>query len=392
MRVVDLFSGAGGMSYGFAANPQFEIVGAADLEIGKPSTGAGALECNSTYERNVGLRPLDVDLGVVDPAELMDQLGVRGELEVLLTCPPCTGFSRVNWKNHSDDDPRNRLLRRTAEYVAALQPAVLVMENAREVLTGSFRGHLNGLRADLERLGYEVSAGVHLLNRFGLPQQRERALIIAVRRGLTLRTLSDLWEGWEVNAKATHVRRAIWDLPPLESGGTDPDDPAHTCTSIQGDSLARIAAMPKDGGSWRDLIGDPELARFLTPGMLRAVERRRLNQFCDIYGRMAWDRPAPTIKRESCHAGNGRYSHPDQDRMCSVREMAILQGFPFDYEFPVRSRKNAYRNIGDAVPPLISHQLSFVVQWILTGERPDLDEAILDGTTLAASDLVPTLL
>lgn len=66
MRVADLYSGAGGMSYGFRANPAFEIVGAADVEVGKPSTGHGAIECNSAYRANIGLEPVAVDLSLVE--------------------------------------------------------------------------------------------------------------------------------------------------------------------------------------------------------------------------------------------------------------------------------------------------------------------------------------
>jgi DNA (cytosine-5)-methyltransferase 1 len=388
-RVVDLFSGAGGMSFGFASNPRFDLVGAVDVEVGKPSTGHGALECNATYEANVGLSPLALDLGRVRAGTLRSRLGLSGPIDVLLTCPPCTGFSRVNAGNHLVDDPRNRLLRRTVAFVRELQPSVVLMENAREVLTGSFREHFNWMASRLTAEGYEVHADVHMLNRFGLPQQRERALIVMVKRDLPLLTMRDLWAGLEVDEKATHVRRALWDLPALESGATDASDPAHSCTNVQGPPLERLRVMPHDGGSWRDLLGHPDLEQHLTPGMRRSVERGRLNQHCDIYGRMAWDRPAPTIKRECSHVGNGRYGHPEQDRLCSVREMALLQGFPAHYAFPSRSRKNAYRNIGDAVPPMISFQLSRLAEWILGGTRPEPESLVLPGTTLRADDIRP---
>ena len=137
-----------------------------------------------------------------------------------------------------------------------------------------------------------------------------------------------------------------------------------------------------------DLLRNPETQKFLTPAMWYAVEQKHLNWYCDIYGRMSWDRPAPTIKRESAHPGNGRYLHPEQDRMCTLREAAILQGFPMSYKFPARSRKNRYRHIGDAVPPLISYQLSRLAEWILTGVRPDVSDLVLADTHLRESDIV----
>ncbi|MES2145352.1 MAG: DNA cytosine methyltransferase [Pseudomonadota bacterium] len=82
--------------------------------------------------------------------------------------------------------------------------------------------------------------------------------------------------------------------------------------------------------------------------------------FPDVYGRLAWEKPAPTVTRECSHPGNGRYSHPEQDRLLSVREMALLQGFPADYQFlgPTSSK---YRQIGDAVPPMIATMIAQAV-------------------------------
>ena len=100
-------------------------------------------------------------------------------------------------------------------------------------------------------------------------------------------------------------------------------------------------------------------------------------------------RPAPTIKRECAHFGNGRYTHPSQDRLCTVREMALLTGFPDTFKFSARGLSNMYRHIGDAVPPIVSYQLAAVADWILTGERPKLKDALLPGTHLTAADLVP---
>jgi DNA (cytosine-5)-methyltransferase 1 len=387
--VVDLFSGAGGASYGFKANDRFRIVGAADAEIGKPSTGTGAIDCNATYLANIGVSPVSADLGTVRPEELAQMLGAETGVDVLIACPPCTGFTRAIANNHLYDDPRNSLVARVADYAAEFGPRVIFMENARELLSGRFSHHFDRLRASLEAIGYRVRADVHMLTRFGLPQQRERSLILAVREGLDLRGMEDLWHGFTVDEKATHVRRAIWDLPPIESGLAHAEDLAHTSTLSEGLALQRIRAIPPNGGSWADLLGDPRTEQFMIPAMWRAVERGRLNQFCDVYGRMAWDRPAPTIKRECTHVGNGRYAHPEQDRLCTVREMAILQGFPRHYRFPVASRKNAYRNIGDAVPPLISYQVAKLIEWILTGRRPGEEELVLPGTHLSRGDILP---
>lgn len=393
--VIDLFSGAGGMSYGFHAHPAFKIVGAADAELGKPSDGMGALDCNDTYRANIGLLPEEVDLGSITPKELrarFEASGLTGNPVVMAACPPCTGFSRANRQNHVVDDPRNSLVSRTVRFVEEFGPQVVVMENARELITGKFRRHYDSLREGLVRLGYKVHGSVHMLTRFGLPQIRERALVVAVKSPLPLRTLDDLWAGYTIRDSALTVRRAIGHLPPVRAGERSSTDHVHVSTTVRDPlALRRVRAIPHDGGSWADLCERPDADELLIDSMKWAIANKSMNHYCDVYGRMAWDRPAPTIKRECSHVGNGRYSHPVQDRLCTVREMAILQGFPLHYDFHSTSRKNMYRHIGDAVPPVVSFQLAKLCEWILTGKRPSVESMLLPDTHLRPEDVVPVL-
>jgi DNA (cytosine-5)-methyltransferase 1 len=122
--------------------------------------------------------------------------------------------------------------------------------------------------------------------------------------------------------------------------------------------------------------------------MKKNVAARRFGSYPDVYGRMALGKPAPTIKRECSHVGNGRYVHPTENRLCTVREIAALQGFPNDYKFNGSSVSNLYRHLGDAVPPLISYQLAHVVEWIMSGRKPDILETILPGTHLREADFM----
>ncbi len=387
--VIDLFSGAGGMSCGFGRQAGFRLIGAADAQLGKPSAAPGSLGCNASYAANIGLWPVEADLASADPAEICHAMGI-GERHpaVLAACPPCTGFSRAVATNHLRDDRRNVLVGRVGDYAALLRPDIVLIENARELVTGRFSGHLRGLVRRLSVLGYQVSADTHFLTEFGLPQRRERAIVIAVRRPLPLRGLADLWRGWRVDPKATHVRRAIWDLPPVRAGVAHPADPLHVAPAFRSElNRRRLAAVPRDGGSWADLRGHQDQAVLLTPAMARRAASGDLGSHPDIYGRLWWDRPAVTIKRECSHVGNGRYAHPEQDRLCTVREMSLLQGFPRDYQF-TGTLANMYRHIGDAVPPLISYQLAALCRWILTGVRPDAEELILPGCQLTAGDLI----
>ncbi|MGU3432935.1 DNA cytosine methyltransferase [Actinomycetes bacterium M1A6_2h] len=483
--VVDLFSGGGGMSYGFHAHPSFDIVGAVDAQLGKPSSRRGSLACNSTYALNMGIEPLDIDLAAVEPAELAARLGMSSgraggrsgasgkaggrsgasgkaggrsgasgkaggrsgasgkaggrsgasgkaggrsgasgkaggrsgasgkaggrsgasgkaggrsgasgkaggrsgaTVDVLSACPPCTGFSRTNSRNHLVDDVRNALVPRVALFAEQLRPSVVVMENARELLSGNFREHFDVLKSALTGLGYTVDARVRLLSTYGLPQIRERALIVATRDGLTPRSLDDLWDGYWIPPDAVTVKNAVGQYRSQSAGEQDPSDPAHVSPRFVSEAgRERIAAIPHDGGSWRDLL---QLApNCLTPAMVRLVDRSKLGSFPDVYGRMAWNKPAPTIKRECGHVGNGRYAHPVDDRLCSLREMAVLNGFPHDYLFGGGGLANRYRHVGDAVPPLISYQIAAAARWSLTGQRPDMADVVLPNTSLRASDI-----
>ena len=377
------------MSCGFSRQAGFSVIGAADAQLGKPSAAPGSLGCNASYAANIGLRPVEADLASADPADTCHVMGIGDrQPAVLAACPPCTGFSRAVASNHLRDDHRNTLVGRVGDYTALLQPDIVLIENARELVTGRFSGHLRSLARRLSAMNYRVSARTHFLTEFGLPQRRERAIVVAVRRPLRLHSIADLWSGWRIEEKATHVRRAIWDLPPVPAGLADPADPLHIAPAFRSElNRRRLAAVPRDGGSWAGLLAHPDGAALLTPAMTRRAASEDFGSHPDIYGRLWWDRPAVTIKRECSHVGNGRYAHPEQDRLCTVREMSLLQGFPGDYVF-AGTLANMYRHIGDAVPPLISYQLAALCRWILTDIRPEADELILPGCQLTTSDLV----
>jgi len=146
--VVDLFSGAGGMSFGFHANPRFKVVGAVDAQFGKPSSRNSSIQCNMTYAKNIGIAPIEQDLNLVNGEQLADLLApqLNGEpLTILSACPPCTGFSRANPQNHVADDSRNTLVGKVADWASALKPEIIVMENARELIKGNFSYHYQNL-------------------------------------------------------------------------------------------------------------------------------------------------------------------------------------------------------------------------------------------------------
>ena len=386
-----MFSGCGGMSAGFAARPGFRLAAAVDFEVGKPSGRAGDSSCNRAYEANLGIAPMARDIRGLKPSELMaraaGQLGrevLRGDIDVLSACPPCTDFTRAKPGNHSEDGERNSMVGVVADFVADIFPRFVVMENTREFLSGRHRHHFDALLAAMRGHGYTVSARIHTLSRFGLPQERERAIVVASRDGVP-RDLDDLWDGLEAAPAAATVGSAMGRLSDWRAGR--PADPMDVAPGLTPALAARLSAIPRDGGSWSDLGGTPEGLALLIPSHRRRIERGGTGSHPDVYGRMAWDRPAPTIKRECSHVGNGRYSHPDLDRLMTVREMASLQGFPFWYQFPQRGVSSRYRVIGDAVPPLVSYQIAAAVEWAITGERPGPTGMAMPASALLPSDI-----
>ncbi len=339
------------MSKGFH-DSGFHSVGAVDLERGKPGRAGkskgSTTACNSTFKRNIGFEPLKADITRLDPDDYRGFVGLEpGELTVLISCAPCTGFSQKNAQNHIEDDPRNQLVARSALFVKAFMPEFFVMENVKELLRGRHTHHFEELATILKSLNYSIEAEIVNFAHFGLPQNRIRSIVIARRdRGMIPKIPRNL-------RRMYTVRDAIEELPTLDQGEIHSMDPMHRCPIHTDPVTQRMKAIPRDGGSWGDIKEThPHL---LIPSMLR--KNRRPGSFPDVYGRMWWDRAAPTITRECGSPGNGRFTHPEQDRMLSVREMALLQGFPPEYYFEGKLNQK-YNQIGDAVPPLVSRQIA----------------------------------
>jgi DNA (cytosine-5)-methyltransferase 1 len=291
--VADFFSCGGGTSAGFSTRPCFRIVGAVDLQLAKPSGGNGASDCNATYTANHGVIPLEKDMRTLESDEFAKVAGIQaGQLNVMISCAPCTHLSRTNPENHLVDKADNTLIGRSGEFAAALMPEVFFMENARELIMGNYRHHHAELVRTLERAKYDVRSDIHLLDRFGPPQVRERALVIASRIGTT-RTLEDLWSGWTIRPEVVTVRTALSRLAEWQM--THPHDPdGDIYPGITADVSDRIAATPKNGGGWIDVARNRRTRKLLTRNCLRRWREGDFGSHPDVYGRMAWDKPAPT--------------------------------------------------------------------------------------------------
>lgn len=295
----------------------------------------GAVEISDlaarTYRMNhPGVRVWQQDIREVSGASLRRALGLRkGELDLLAGCPPCQGFSRLRTLNGSVpvDDARNDLVFEFMRLVDELRPKTILMENVPG-LARDWR--LTQFLTRLEALGYLANHAVLDAARYGVPQRRER-LIVLCGRGDAIGFCR------EARVQRT-VRDAIQHLPRAGSSG----DPAHDLSDQRtARILDLIRHIPKNGGSRRDL-----------PEHYRLDCHARCDGFNDIYGRMRWDDVAPTITSGFVNPSKGRFLHPRSNRTISVREAALLQTFPPRYRFPMEAGKYAIAElVGNAIPP-----------------------------------------
>ncbi len=328
---IDLFSGCGGLTLGLK-QAGFDVRGAVEID-------ALAVE---TYRANhPEVEVWDKDVRKVSPRSVMRKLGLKkGELDLLSGCPPCQGFSTVRTRNgkRRPRDERNELLLEFLRFVEAMRPKAVMMENVPRLAgTRLFRE----FRSRLRKLGYEGEHRVLNAADYGVPQRRRRLIYLASAVGGIAFA--------EASKKRVTVRDAIDGLPKAGASG----DPIHDFgESRTAEVIALIRSIPKDGGSRSDL------------GEERQLEcHRKCDGFKDIYGRMAWDGVAPTITGGCFNPSKGRFLHPKENRAITMREAALLQGFPRRYKFPNAGSKTAVAEmIGNALPPAFVRRQALVLR------------------------------
>lgn len=361
LRYVDLFSGCGGMSQGFE-QAGFNCVGALDQN---------EYACE-TYEHNIGTEPIIGDITEYTADQLLNEFGVeKGELDVLISCAPCQGFSQHRNKHDYDHDERNTLVSFSANLAVEMEPEFFVMENVPELIRGSKEKYWNRTYEILKDADYLVKTDILNAADFGVPQRRNRAIIIARKDGRKVEL-----PGPTIDEHRT-VRDAIKDLPPVEAGEVDSDDPMHRAPNHTSRIVEMLDLIPDDGGSWMD-IPEPHQDEYWLDSMKKRADNGDLGSFCDTYGRMHWDRPSGTITRKSSTPSCGRYVHPEQDRNITVREAARLQSFPDDWEFqgPFISW---YEQNGNAVPPKLAEEIAEEVKRWYPVKEKGARQATLDN-------------
>jgi len=356
---VDFFCGAGGMSFGF--HQMAELTGRLRW--------AGAVDIDKhaidTYERNYGHRPANVNLGDAEIDEIRAALNLKeGNDLILIGCAPCQGFSSHRKKDHRGPDSRNTLVGRFAEIAVQLQPKMIIMENVPDLLAKKHWNHFQAFKDTVEAAGYHIAVKILGMADYGAPQARFRTVLIAARDFIP--TLPD--PVFTTDQYRT-VRDAIGHLPPLKAGEKDPDDPMHITSKHRKETIEILKQVPKDGGNRPKGVG---------PQCLDKVAG-----FSDVYGRLAWDKTAVTVTARCRTPSCGRFAHPEQDRGLSVREAALLQGFPpeFYFEGPFDDK---YKQVGNAVSPIFSTALAGHVLSLLAGRNHAEVEEEINAPTFAS--------
>lgn len=214
------------------------------------------------------------------------------------------------------------------------------------MLYGRWRERFDAILQALEELGYTLVSGVLDAADFGVPQHRRRLLVVGSRVATpTLPLPTHAEEETDGLARHVTIRDAIGHLPPLRAGERDPDDPYHRARRHSELNLRRLRAVPEGGGR-RDL--PPEL-------QLKCHEGH--DGHYDVYGRMRWDRPAPTLTSGCTNITRGRFAHPEQDRAITLREAMVLQTFPPQTVLVGNEDEKALQ-IGNAVPPLLAERIA----------------------------------
>lgn len=332
-QIIDFFSGCGGMSLGFnvfnSIYPFYKLIGGCDIDR----------DASRSYEKNFKVPCIQQDI-----KELLDEKNLSNFLKqlpdydsnkplLIIGCPPCQGFTSQRKKNWNKLDERNDLVGIFAKIAVKLNPICIVMENVPEILSKKYWHYYEGAKRIFEKSGYTVHQQIYNTASFGVPQERYRALIVAMKKDFLLP------EPIIPDSKFKTVEDAIGSLPPVSPGEKFVRDAYHYCANHKQSTIDVIKSVPKDGGNRPKGIG---------PKCLDKVKG-----YTDVYGRLSWNKPAITITQYARNPASGRYTHPDQDRGLTIREAASLQSFPFQFEF-TGNFDSMFKQIGEAVPPLFA--------------------------------------
>lgn len=327
MKVIDAFCGAGGLGLGLK-KAGFDIIFSFDIDQKSIETIAANPKYFKHNAKQIDIKEL-INNGIYNHIKLS-----KGELDLLAGGPPCQGFS-VQRTIGNDFDERNLLISDYAQLISELMPKFFLLENVVGITGKRGIETLNSFKNKMTSLGYYCHQKIIDAQQFGVPQRRKRLIIIG-EFSVSGKTKFKFPEE-DYSAKRT-VRDAIAHLPPPTSENYSIKN--HKADKLTKKNLERIMALK------------PGEARENLPNNLIAdchkLDANKIGHR-NVYGRMEWDDVAPTITARFDSFTRGKFGHPEQNRSISLREGALLQTFPEDYEF-IGNKVEVARQIGNAVP------------------------------------------
>ena len=331
---IDSFCGAGGLGLGLQ-QAGFNILLSFDIDN----------KCINTINKNkkyFNHPAITADISDMLNGKILTLCKIkRGDLFLLAGGPPCQGFSVQ--RRGDDVDSRNQLVFKYAKLVDELYPKYFVMENVTGIAGKRGKTILEQLIDDLKDMGYFVHINCLNAQDYGVPQRRKRYIIIGERNDMGIHCEYPKPTGEHVT-----VRDVIGDLPEPPINGCDyPGLPLHRRDKLSPINLKRIQALKP--GQGRDYLPDELLAN------CHKVNSSVIG-YRNVYGRMEWDDVAPTITARFDSFTRGKFGHPEQDRIISLREGALLQTFPLDFDF-TGNKVDIARQIGNAVPPVLAKKI-----------------------------------
>lgn len=343
-RILDLFCGAGGMSYGMHKNKHFTTKVALDINE----------KLAQTFRKNISEAELVVgDIKNNDVKKRIIDLSKKNGINMIIGGPPCQGFS-LKGKKLGLEDPRNFLFVEYLHLVEELKPKVFVIENVKSLMSTSNGWFKEQIVSKIEKLGYNVSVGILKASDFGVPQNRERVIFLCCK-DIKIALPSP------VIKKPITVREAIEDLAYLNSGEGDFEQEYVTEVTSEYQKLMREHSkkLYNHKASNHSKIAieklsmiPPEKGKEFLPEELLGKQK-----FNSTWGRLKWDEPSPTIDTRFDAASNGRNNHPFLNRAITTREAARLQSFDDSFIF-YGNKVDIRTQVGNAVPPLMAKAIA----------------------------------
>ncbi|MDI9364504.1 MAG: DNA (cytosine-5-)-methyltransferase [Flavobacterium sp.] len=327
IKVVDLFCGIGGLSHGFVQE-NFDVVAGIDFDG----------SCKYAFEKNNAAKFISNSISEIHKDEL-NTLFDNADIRILVGCAPCQNFSSYMFKDKEKENDKWKLLYEFSRLINEVQPEIVSMENVAQLLNFKKAPVFEDFVSTLKTLGYHVNYEVIMCPDYGIPQNRKRLILLASKLGAI-----QLIPKTHSKENYVTVKDAIGNLPKIADGEKYKKDPFHFSRKLTPLNKKRIQATPY-GGSWKDW--DEGLK-------LTCHKKESGKSYPSVYGRMIWEKPSPTMTTHCIGYGNGRFGHPTQDRAISLREAALLQTFPINYQFAenvnAMNTTEIARQIGNAVP------------------------------------------